>query len=115
MREFMIKSAIYQQEILVTERTREHWIPIQKQLFPYINKELVKNDTIELFIILIGKVKSEFIFIATEFEKPISPDYSSIQKTASMRDVHWFSFGKAILPQKAEGKNQVHVANVIRH
>ena len=76
-------ASLYQQEIQVTEGTRVHWIPIQEQLFPFINKELVKNDSIELFILLIGKVESEFVFIATEFEKPISPAKKSIQVTAS--------------------------------
>ena len=56
---------------------------MQGQLFPFINKELVKNDSIELFIILIGTVESEFVFIATEFEKQISPAKNSIQVTAS--------------------------------
>ena len=75
-------ASLYRQEIQVTEGRRVHWIPMQEQLFPFINKELVKNDTIELFILLIGKVESEFVFIATEFEKPISPAKNSIQVTA---------------------------------
>lgn len=75
-------ASLYQQEIQVTEGTRTHWIPVQEQLFPFMNKELVKNDTIGLFIILIGKVESEHVFIATEFEKSISPAKSSNQVTA---------------------------------
>ena len=75
-------ASLYQHEIQVTEGTSVHWIPMQEQLFPFITKELVKNDTIELFIILIGKVASEFVFIATEFEKPISPAKNLIQMTA---------------------------------
>src|SRR4030042_1107476 len=43
-------ASLYQQEIRVSEGKREHWIHIQEQLFPYINQELVRNDTIELFI-----------------------------------------------------------------
>jgi hypothetical protein len=75
-------ASLYQQEIMVTEGSRDHWIPIQEQLFSFINQELARNDTIELFIILICKVESEFVFIATEFEKPISPAKNSIQATA---------------------------------
>jgi hypothetical protein len=78
-------ASLYQHEIRVTEGKRDHWIPIQELLFPHINQELVENDTIELFIILIGKVESEFVFIATEFEKPISPAKKSIQATACTR------------------------------
>jgi hypothetical protein len=79
-----ILASLYQQEIRVTVGTKEHWIPIQEQLFPHINKELVDNDSIALFVILIGKVESEFVFIATEFEKQISPAQNSLQATASM-------------------------------
>jgi len=78
-------ASLYKQEIRVTEGSRDHWIPIQEQLWPCLNQELVKNDTIELFIILIGKVGSEFVFIGTEFEKPFPPDKGSIQATASTR------------------------------
>lgn len=77
-------ASLYLQEIQVTEGMRVHWIPIQEQIIPHINKELVKNDTIELFIIFIGKAESEFVFIATEFEKPIAPVKNSLQ--ASMRN-----------------------------
>jgi hypothetical protein len=77
-------ASLYRQEIMVLEGSRVHWIPIQERLFSCINREFVKNDTIELFIILTGKVESEFVFIATEFEKPISPDKNSIQATAHL-------------------------------
>lgn len=86
MLKFDVKFAsLYKQEIRVSEGTSLHWIPIQEQLFPHINQELVNNDTIELFVILIGKVESEFVFIGTEFEKPISPAKNSLQATASTR------------------------------
>lgn len=64
-------ASLYRHEILVNDGSGDRWIPMQEQLFPYINQELVKNDTIELFIVFIGKVDSELVFIATEFEKPI--------------------------------------------
>ncbi len=78
-------ASLYQQEIRVSEGKSVHWIPIQKQLIPCINQELVKNDTIELFIISIGTVESEFVFIATEFEKSIPPAKNLIQSTACTR------------------------------
>ena len=78
-------ASIYQQEIRMSEGTSVHWIPIQEQLFPHINQELVNNDTIELFIILVGKVESEFVFIGTEFAKPDSPTKNSLQAIASPR------------------------------
>jgi len=76
-------ASLYLQEIQVTEGIRVHWIPIQEQIIPYINAELVKNDTIELFIIFIGKVESEFIFIATEFEKPIFSPVKNMHQTTA--------------------------------
>jgi len=83
-----IHLSLYQQEILVSEGTRNHWIPIQEQLFPHIDRELVKNDTISLFIILAGKAESGLVFIATEFDKPVSPDGNSVQATASTRTAY---------------------------
>ncbi|MBN1352505.1 hypothetical protein JXJ21_24110 [candidate division KSB1 bacterium] len=89
--------SLYQQEILVSEGAREHWIPMQEQLFPHLDRELVKNDTASLYIILAGKVESELLFIATEFDKPVSPPGNSIQATASARIAYSFSFGKRVL------------------
>jgi hypothetical protein len=74
-------ASLYQQEIQVKEGMRVHWIPMQEQIIPHIKTELVKNDTIELFIIFIGRAESEFVFIATEFEKPIAPMKNSLQTT----------------------------------
>ena len=77
-------SSLYQQEILVTEDSREYWMPIQEQLSSYMNQELVDSDTIELFIIYIGKIESEFVFITTEFDKSISLSKEDLlQRTAS--------------------------------
>ena len=78
-------ASLYQHEIRVSKGASVHWIPIQEQLFPHLNQELVHNDTIELFIILIGKVESEFVFIGTEFAKPDSSTENSLQATASPR------------------------------
>ncbi len=78
-------ASLYQQEIQVTEGMRILWIPIQEQLFPHIHQELVINDKFELFIIFIGKVESDFLFIATEFQNLHSPVNTSLQATACER------------------------------
>jgi len=78
-------TSIYQQEILVTEGAKEYWMPIQEKLNPYMNQELAENDTIDLFIILIGKIETEFVFIVTEFDMAISPAENSLSETANMR------------------------------
>jgi len=72
-------AALYLHEIQVTEGMRVYWIPVQEQIIPHIKTELVRNDAIELFIIFIGKVESEFVFIATEFEKSTSPGKNSLE------------------------------------
>jgi hypothetical protein len=77
--------SLYRQEIRVTEGAKTHWIPIQEQLLPHITQELVENDTIDLFIVFIGKVESEYVFIATEFEKRIPAAGRSVQVTAAIR------------------------------
>jgi hypothetical protein len=80
-----VLTSLYRHEIQVTDGAKVHWIPIQEQLFPYINQELARNDKVDLFLIFIGKVSSEFVFIATEFEKPISAAGNSVQATACTR------------------------------
>ena len=78
-------ASLYKQEIRVSEGTSEHWIPIQEQLLPHIKQELDTNDRIELFIIVLGRVESEIVFIATEYEKPNAPVKNSLRATASLR------------------------------
>jgi hypothetical protein len=78
---------LYRQEIQVMEGLNAHWIPIQEKLLPHINRELVKDDTIELFIVLMGKVEAEPVLIATEFEKITSPSGRPISTTAYARIV----------------------------
>jgi hypothetical protein len=78
-------ASLYRREIQVTEGLNVHWIPIQDQLFPHIKQELVKNDMIELFVILTGKAGSEFVFIATEFQKSLSSDEKLIKAAAYER------------------------------
>jgi hypothetical protein len=106
-------ASLYKQEMLVTEGTRDHWIPVQEHLFSYIDQEFVKNENIELFILLVGKVESEFVFIATEFEKPI-PAKNSIQAAARPR-AESYRFVRYNDPSaQSRGKNLDHVANVIK-
>jgi hypothetical protein len=72
-------ASLYKQEIWVTEGSNAHWIPIQEKLVPHLRRELVKCDAIELFILFVGTAGSEFVFIATEFEKPVTPAGNLIQ------------------------------------
>jgi hypothetical protein len=74
-------ATLYRHEIRVTEGGYVLWIPIQEKLLPHIDKELTGNDTIELFIMFIGKDESGYVFIATEFETPASASRQSNPST----------------------------------
>jgi len=80
-------ASLYRQEIQVTEGMNVHWIPVQEKLLSHINRELVKDDMIDIFIIFTGKVGSEFVFIATEYEKSLSLEKKLIKATAYERAV----------------------------
>jgi len=62
-------ASLYRQEIKVMEGMNAHWIPVQDNLLPHLDRELSRNDAIELFILFLGKTDSGYVFIATEFEK----------------------------------------------
>jgi hypothetical protein len=76
-------ATLYKHEIRVTEGASAFWIPIQEQLCTHLNRELVNSDTILLFVIWIGKVESEFAFIATEFVKLGPPAANTPRTTAT--------------------------------
>ena len=60
---------LYQKEILIKHENEEYWIPIQKQLIHYLDREVKKGDNIDLYIMMIGTWKTDWIFIANEFQK----------------------------------------------
>ena len=63
----------YETEMLFIEGTEEHWLPIQKQLIPFFEKELKKGDVVVLYAEWVGAKKIsgkwEWIFIVNEFQK----------------------------------------------
>jgi hypothetical protein len=71
-------ASLYRQEIKVTEGMNVHWIPVQENLLSHIDRELRRNDAMELFILFLGKNDSEYVFIATEYNaivpNPGKPD-----------------------------------------
>ena len=68
--------ANYTKEILVSENKINYWIPIQKQVFPFIEKEVKRGEAIKILIryygTLVGKSAkhSSPIFLMMDFEKP---------------------------------------------
>jgi len=66
----------YESDVLFTEGGVEYWLPVQKQVIPYFDKELKKGDEVDLFIIRAGgiydKDKWDWIWLTEEFMKPKS-------------------------------------------
>ncbi len=64
---------LYENELLFTECGTEYWLPVQKQVIPYFEKELQKGDMVSLFIGRVGgeKVgdKWDWLFLVNEFQK----------------------------------------------
>jgi hypothetical protein len=64
---------LYENELLFTECGTEFWLPVQKQVIPYFEKELKKGEMVSLFMARVGgeKVadKWDWLFIVNEFVK----------------------------------------------
>jgi hypothetical protein len=59
---------MYKHEFLVQIDGVDYWIPMQEQVLPYMGNELEIGDNFTLYIVLIGAVKGNWVFLATEFE-----------------------------------------------
>jgi hypothetical protein len=63
----------YEKELLFVEGTEEHWLPVQKELIPFFEKELKKGEEVILYAEWVGARKLggkwEWIFIVNEFQK----------------------------------------------
>lgn len=64
---------LYGTEMLFTEGGEEHWLPVQKKLIPFFEKELKKGEAVILYAEWVGAKKIggtwEWIFIVQEFQK----------------------------------------------
>jgi hypothetical protein len=64
---------LFDDELLFIEGSVEHWLPVQKQVIPYFEKELQKGEQVTLFTVWAGAKKIEgkwnWIFFVNEFEK----------------------------------------------
>lgn len=68
---------LFEREILFTENSVEHWLPIQKQLIPFLEQEVKVGDPVELFVIWIGARKEgkreDWVFLINEFSRLVTP------------------------------------------
>jgi hypothetical protein len=64
--------ALFEDEMLFIECSTEHWLPVQKQVIPYFEKELKKGDMVTLYTAFTGGRKIDgvwnWIFIVNEFQ-----------------------------------------------
>jgi hypothetical protein len=64
--------ALFEDEVLFVECSTEYWLPVQKQVIPYFQKELKKGDMVTLYTAFIGGRKIDgawnWIFIVNEFQ-----------------------------------------------
>lgn len=59
-------------EYRFTEGETDYWLPVLKQLEPFIDKELKKDDAVVLYYFFMGgysKTAREWVFVVEEFQK----------------------------------------------
>jgi hypothetical protein len=64
---------LFESEHLFTEDAKEYWVPVQKQVATYFEKELMKSDKVTLYAVWVGARRdsagTEHVFLVNEFEK----------------------------------------------
>ncbi len=69
---------LYETDLLFTENGVDYWLPVQKKVIPYFDKELKKGDEVDLYIVRAGgiydtnkdKDKWDWLLFVEEFQKP---------------------------------------------
>jgi hypothetical protein len=60
--------------MLFLEGAAEHWLPVQKKLLPFFEKEVKKGEEVTLYAEWVGAKKIggkwEWVFMVHEFQKP---------------------------------------------
>lgn len=64
---------LFESEYLFTEDGKEYWLPVQKQVAAYFEKELRKSDKVTVYAVWVGARRdsagTEHVFLVNEFEK----------------------------------------------
>ena len=64
---------LFESEYLFIEEGKEYWLPAQKQVASFFEKELRKSDKVNLFAVWVGARRdstgTEHVFLINEFEK----------------------------------------------
>lgn len=59
---------LYQKEFMVRFNDETYWIPVQEPLVEAMGNELHQDDEFELYVLLIGSIQNNFVFLTTEFK-----------------------------------------------
>lgn len=63
----------YETEMLVIEDGTKHWLAVKKKFVPQLGKELKKGDTVDLYVIRLGGVRTagewEWLILVESFQK----------------------------------------------
>ena len=66
-------SNLFESEYLFREEAKEYWLPVQKQVAAYFEKELRKSDKVTVYAVWVGARRdsagTEHVFLVNEFEK----------------------------------------------
>ena len=64
----------YESEFLFLENSVEYWLPVQKQVSVYFEKELKKEDVVDLYLVRAGGIRTagkwDWMLLIEEFQKP---------------------------------------------
>jgi len=64
----------YESEFLFIEDSLEYWLPVQKKVSAYFDKELTKGDAIDLYLVRAGGIRTagkwDWMLLVEEFQKP---------------------------------------------
>lgn len=61
---------LFESALRVDHDNHSHWMPIQKQLLPYVAKELKPGDTMEIYAMVIAHSPDGPLVLINEFQKP---------------------------------------------
>jgi hypothetical protein len=64
---------LFEEELLFKEGDAGYWLPVQKQVIPFLREELKAGDRVELYLIWIGTRSeggvTDWFFLVNEFQK----------------------------------------------
>ena len=65
---------LFSEEVLFTEEGKDYWLPLQKQMIPFVEQELTQGDQVELLALWVGyshpQGQVHHTFLVNEFCKP---------------------------------------------